>query len=82
MFAKLYGEINQVLVKLDTNDEGNPELRFYTKPEGLGVCSLALEFADTDEGWDKAEKALREMTAEMVYTMANKIKESTKDFVV
>ena len=71
MFAKLYGtDEDQVLVKVDSNDEGRPEIRFYTKPKGLGVCSLgikgvcslAISFEDSDDGWDKAEKALKEMT--------------------
>lgn len=63
MFAKLYGtDEDQVLVKVDSNDEGRPEIRFYAKPEGLGLCSLAISFEDSDDGWDKAEKALKEMT--------------------
>lgn len=65
MFAKLYGtDQDQVLVKVDSNDEGKPEIRFYTKLEGLGVCSLAISFEDSDKGWDKAYKALKEMTEE------------------
>ena len=56
MFAKLYEtKLGQILVKLDAGDETEAEVRFYTEPEGLGVCSLALGFND----WDKAEEAFK-----------------------
>lgn len=29
--------------------------RFYAQPEGLGVCSFAAKYEDSDEGWDRAE---------------------------
>lgn len=64
MFAKLYGTDNdQILVKLDEGESG-PEVRFYFQPEGMGVCSVATGFADTDAGWDKAEEAFKNMTEE------------------
>ena len=45
MFAKLFFDnADQVLVKLDSDDEGNPEIRFYCEPNGLGVCSAVLSF--------------------------------------
>ncbi len=47
----------QILVKLDRNDEGIPEVRYYMQPPNLGVCSVALSFSDDDEGWDLAENA-------------------------
>lgn len=59
IFAKLFDtEIGQVLVKIDVNDEYFPEVRFYFKPEGLGLCSVALEYKDEDDidsAWSKAE---------------------------
>lgn len=60
MFAKLFDRplYGQVLVVFDSNDEGKPELRWSVKPPGLGVCSLAFGFKDTDAGWEAAEKAL------------------------
>ena len=55
MFAKLYGAPDdQVLVKIDRADDG-PEVRFYFEPKGLGICSFALGFPDTDAGWGAAE---------------------------
>lgn len=49
MFAKLFeSDIHgQILVKLDDNDKGEPEVRIYFRPEGFGVCSLALTGKDT-----------------------------------
>lgn len=58
-FAKLYrfDDIGQVLVFLETNDEGAPSLFFKVQPEGLGICSCSLNFKDSGDGWDKAERA-------------------------
>ena len=79
MFAKLYGtDQDQVLVKVDSNDEGRPEIRFYAKPEGLGLCSLAISFEDSDKGWDKAEKALKEMTEEKARKMLSDLQQFQK----
>lgn len=63
-FAKLFEteEHGQILVKIDSVD-GCPEVRFYFKPENLGVCSVALEFQDSDRDWDLAEKIFAETTA-------------------
>lgn len=81
MFAKLYGnDDNQVLVKLDTSDEGNPEVRFFFEPKGLGVCSVAMSWNDdSDESWDKAEKAFANVTEERARSMAEKV---LKDLLV
>ena len=57
-FAKLYeDESGQVLVKLDSDDTGSPEVRFFFQPAKLGVCSFAYTWGgDTDESWDKSEE--------------------------
>jgi hypothetical protein len=75
MYAKLFGpEDNQVLVKLDANDEGNPEVRVFCKPVGLGVCSAAWGWNnDSDESWDKAEKSFAGIDQEQAISMAQKI---------
>lgn len=58
MFAKLFDRpgYGQILAKLDVY-EGKPELRWYVQPPELGVCSFAMGFEDTDEGWGAAEQA-------------------------
>lgn len=64
-FAKLWGDgKDQVLMKIDTGEEGAPEVRFYCEPEGLGVCSFAIGFEDSDAGWDRAESAFSEIDEE------------------
>lgn len=47
----IYG---QVLVKLDQDEDGNPEVRWYVKPLDSGLCSFAAGFENTDKGWDLA----------------------------
>lgn len=57
-FAKLYNDTphGQILVKLDTDrDDGSPEVRFYSMPPDMGVCSLVIGFDDIDDGWKAAE---------------------------
>jgi hypothetical protein len=70
-FAHLYEfpEIGQVLIKLDVGEDG-PEVRTYIKPEGLGVCSLAVGFEDNDDGWKLADKMFGEMQAEQARNSA------------
>lgn len=65
-FAKLFEtEKGQILVKLDDGDEG-AEVRFYFMPEGLGVCSMALQFEGSDDHkWDLAESAFEKVDEEL-----------------
>ena len=84
MFAKLYEteETGQVLVKLDEGEDG-PEVRYYFEPKGLGVCSMAFQFKDDEEGsaWDKAdiafEKADEEQALRLAKGMMQKMTEAT-----
>lgn len=57
-FCKLYEteELGQILVKLDRGESDKPEVRYYSEPEGLGVCSTAHCFPDTEDGWNRAEQ--------------------------
>lgn len=65
MFAKLFGsDDDQILVTVGSAEDGRPEVKFAFEPKGLGVCHIAASYPDTDEGWDKAELALKEMTEE------------------
>lgn len=60
-FAKLFQfeDMGQVLVKRDTDENGDPEVRLYFEPEGFGVCSTAFRFEadETEDESAKAEKA-------------------------
>ena len=74
MFAKLFGSAtDQVLVKIDTNDNCAPEVRFYCEPEGLGVCSTAVLFKENEEGWNRAEKLFGDCTEETARRMVQPI---------
>ena len=75
MFAKLFGpETDQLLVKLDTDDEGNPEVRVYCQPKELGVCSVALSWDDdSDESWNRAEAAFAKIGEKEARGMADNI---------
>lgn len=57
-FAKLFHteECGQITVIMQANDEDKPEVRFLFKPEGLGVCSIAPSFDDSDAGWNACEQ--------------------------
>lgn len=79
-FCKLYEtEIGQILVKADTNEDGEPEVRFYFNPGGFGVCSVAITFKDTGAGWDKQEQAFNLITQESsLYTVNGMMKDLPK----
>ena len=68
MFAKLYEtELGQILVKQDDGDDG-AEVRVFFEPEGLGVCSVALNWKQDNNKtqWKKADSAFEKMTQEAV----------------
>jgi len=75
MFAKLYGtDKDQVLVKIDAGEDGNPEIRVFFSPEELGVCSCALQWEDdTDASWDKAEAAFEQIDEKGARDMAAQV---------
>ncbi len=61
-FAKLFEtDRGQILVKLDRDDEGDPEVRVYCEPDGCGPSSCAVGWDDDEAGWDAAEKVFAEM---------------------
>lgn len=62
MFAKLFDtEQGQILVKLDDAEDGEPEVRFYVQPAGMGVCSLAITFPGKD-GFSSARRVFEGVT--------------------
>lgn len=69
MFAKLFDtSYGQVVVMRQDNDSGEPEIRFYCEPEGLGTCSMAFGYEDgqheeRDEGFEKVDLAMAEAAA-------------------
>lgn len=74
MFAKLYETyIGQILVKMDASEDQKPEVRFFFEPQGLGVCSSALTFPDTDEGWDNQLTTFNSVDEDQAIAMANAV---------
>jgi hypothetical protein len=75
MFAKLFTtkDRGQLLVVRQTNADGEPEMRTYCEPEGLGVCSVALVWQDDDEGWDLQEACFGRCTEETAREMTDRI---------
>lgn len=73
-FAKIFDTTKgQVLALADEGDNG-PELRWYARPPGLGVCQFAIGFKDDNDGWaaldkafDAADMAQAEMAAQILF---------------
>lgn len=62
-FAKIFETKNgQVVVMRDTNVDGEPAVKFYAQPAGMGVCCSTLSFSDNDVG---------EVTRDSVFNGAN-----------
>jgi len=70
VYAKIFHtDKGQILVKIDqgeshNNDQTGDEVRFYLKPEGMGVCSTAINFNDTDGGYKAARLFFESVTEE------------------
>ena len=65
-FAKIFDhpDYGQILVVARGNTDGAPELVWSIKPEGLGVCDVAIGF-DGDDAWEKLDKAFDKADAAM-----------------
>lgn len=62
MFAKIYGpDVQQVLILKDEDEEGNPQLKIMTNADSGGIVSLGMGFDDTDDGWEKLDRAFEQM---------------------
>lgn len=73
-FAKVFAtQYGQVVVFLQANEEGHPEIRMFSQPQGLGVCSAAFGYDDSDDGWAAAEKGFELVTAEMAEASAKQL---------
>ena len=72
MFAKMFtsDKFGQFVAMVDTNDESDPAILIYGKPEDLGVCSVGIGFPDTDEGWDNRDSVFADLTLDQVETIA------------
>ena len=76
-FARIFyhEKYGQILVVNDT-DDGKPAVKVSYIPEDLGVCSTALKFDDTENGYDLADKAFEKMDIEMVLIMVLEVEKA------
>ena len=61
MFAKLYDtpEHGQILVMIDSTEEGEPYIKYSCQPKGLGICSAqSPTFENSENGWFIANAVL------------------------
>lgn len=79
MFAKIFGTPkDQILVlkqEVWESDDKAGEIRVFIQPYGLGVCSLAMRFSDTEQGWENREYCFRNFTEDVAQSFANMIRE-------
>ncbi len=67
IFAKLFEtELGQILVKKDTNEEDDSEIRFYFTANGLGVCSSAYTYKNEDSAINFFENITKESATSAV----------------
>lgn len=79
-FARLFETENgQILVKVDADQDGVPEVRFYASPPGLGVCSSAILFWESDSGWERAEEFFDTVDQEMAIKAAKVIFDMSRE---
>lgn len=76
-FAKMFDtEHGQVVVMLQPDDGGDPEVRFYSKPDGFDVCSMAFGYSGN---WDRAEEGFAKIDITMAAQAALQIRKVTCD---
>ena len=74
-FAKVFEtrERGQIVVFLQGGEEG-PEIRFFVKPDGLGVSSVAMQWKSDDEkSWEQAENDFESIDADKAIAATNVI---------
>lgn len=77
-FAKLFEtEKGQIVVLLQTNEDNDPEIRFFVKPENMGVCSTAFGYEEDD--FEGAQEGFDKVTFEMAAKAQEEIFALTKD---
>lgn len=67
VFAKVWGdgsdENPQIVAILQRGEEG-PEVRVFHEPPDFGVCSIAWQWEDDEDGWNQAEAIFRDLIEE------------------
>ncbi|SUX30178.1 hypothetical protein [Chromobacterium vaccinii] len=64
-FAKVFDTAKgQIVAMLGCDEDDQPEIRFYAKPVGLGICQSAVAWESSDTGEAQAQKVFDELTEE------------------
>ena len=79
-FAKLFNteKYGQIVVIQQGSDDAGGEIRFFFQPAGLGVCSLAMSFKDSDAGWDACDRAFEKVDEAMAI---NAVRDTCEHFL-
>lgn len=75
-FAKLFDtkRFGQIcVISGNDNDESAPEIRLYFKPEDMGICSQAIIFGDTVNGYKNRDRAFKLMDEETAERLIEKV---------
>ena len=76
-FAKMYETSHgQVVVMIQPDDDGDPEIRFYAKPDGFDVCSMAFGYSGN---WERAEENFAKIDIKMATEAYAQIRKVTCD---
>lgn len=73
-FAKIFNHPNhgQIVVIADEDSDGNPAIVYHVKPEGLGVCKVAVGF-NGDDAWEKLDRAFAKVDEKSSIEIASRI---------
>lgn len=66
-------------IRSSENLQLRPEIRVFCEPNGFGVCSSALLYDDTEEGWDTQEEVFKNLTEEQAIAIASPIFDAFKE---
>lgn len=82
IFCKIFNDDqgNQILVVNDVNEEGKPSISVSIVPDGLGVCTMRLGYEDSEDGWNKCDKAFDEFNKETAVLVRNQIVSGSRGF--
>lgn len=73
-FAKVFDTTQgQIVAMLGCDEDDRPEIRFFAKPPGLGICQTALAWDDSDEGEEKAQTIFDGITEEFAMTATRQL---------
>lgn len=82
IFAKIFldDDGNQILAVNDVNEAGDPSIAISVIPDGLGLCTLRLDYEDSVDGQEKCDKAFEEFDQRTAIAIRNQVAKSAGGF--